>query len=510
MLNKFNYSDTEFILPPGLVGQFAVVNLWPTAKSAEFEFIERLKIAAFALNLKCVEIFSDGRFVDEPERVIKKQDVDFVLHLHFCTPKLYDAFSFVTLWNPEQFYHTCYYYYSRNLLSHDDFLRCGSEDADRHIKRLIRKSQTHQAPYFNLYPSIFDVIYPPSLGKQKLFYCGINWERSRSFKGRHAELFEHLDGLDILKIYGPRGKGGGAWSGFISYVDEIPFDGISTIDIIASLGISLVLSSDAHKKSELMSNRLFESIAAGALVICDENYFAKKYFGETLLYIDTRGSIEGTVGSILDHLDWARKNPEEVLKKIADAQEIFRQKFSLKKNIQDLYLGFSERKQKLVSNFNNVGISVNLYLLMHKYSEDVLQLHINNVLSQEYLSFSPFLVIDSGESIENKEKIHALLKKLSRTIRLIEVEFYDHSFNQGTLERNLGEVMYHILTKKVHQSDAFVFVAPNEKIFSNHIQVLAGSLIRDPSIACAATAVIIKTLDEQLLGSYDRVDFYYF
>ena len=90
------------------------------------------------------------------------------------------------------------------------------------------------------------------------------------------------------------------------------------------------------------------------------------------------------------------------------------------------------------------------------------------------------------------------------------MEFYDHSFNQGTLERNLGEVMYHILTKKVHQSDAFVFVAPNEKIFSNHIQVLAGSLIRDPSIACAATAVIIKTLDEQLLGSYDRVDFYYF
>ena len=63
------------------------------------------------------------------------------------------------------------------------------------------------------------------------------------------------------------------------------------MDEIAKAGIVLVLSWPAHKEAELMSSRLSESVAAGALVISDENNFAKKFFGDSLLYIDTRCSI---------------------------------------------------------------------------------------------------------------------------------------------------------------------------------------------------------------------------
>ncbi len=37
----------------------------------------------------------------------------------------------------------------------------------------------------------------------------------------------------------------------------------------------------------MMSSRIFESSAAGAVIICNENPFARRHFGDSLLYIDT-------------------------------------------------------------------------------------------------------------------------------------------------------------------------------------------------------------------------------
>jgi hypothetical protein len=502
----------QFIIPDGLVGRFAVVKLWPELKAAEDECIARIKNTAAILGLECVEVHANGTLIENPEEEISKNNVDFVLHLHYDSPKYYDAFSFVALWNPVYFYHEWgYSRCSRNLSTHDDFLSCSSPAADDHVGRIVRKSRTHLPAFFNLYHSLADVVYPPSLGDKKLFYVGINWEALRDGISRHQEVLKKLDKTGLLRIYGPRKfQGIKVWAGYESYIDEIPFDGISMIDEISKAGISLVLSSEAHKESELMSNRLFESVAAGALVICDENNFAKKYFGDSLLYIDTRCSVEEICRDISNHLSWAESNADEALRMISKAQDIFRQKFTLKNNLIDLYMGFVERKQDLLQKQfpeNKPDLNIHLNLLIPEYSDTVLTMHVSSVVAQEYKNFTATLVFDKEELSKNRSRIENIVKKSQIAIELLEIDFFlkDPTQNKKT-RRKIGVVLYEILDQS-KRKDAIVFVAPNERLFSNHLQVLAGSLVRDPAIQCAATAAILKHSDRPVKGIHERIDF---
>jgi hypothetical protein len=504
--------EQDFFLPSEFIGQFAVVKLWPEIKTAEDECISRLKITASILGLKCLEIHPDGRFFDEPDKIASKNNVDFVLHLHYDTPKFYDAFSFVALWNPTQFYHEWgYARTSRNLLTHDDFLSCSSSAADDHVSRLVRKAATHLPPFFNLYHSVADIVRSPSLGERKLFYVGINWEAVAGKMSRHQELLKLLDETGNLLIFGPRiFQGVKVWKGYKSYVREIPFDGVSVLDEISKAGIALVLSSKAHKDSELMSNRLMESVAAGALVICDENNFAKKFFGDSLLYIDSRYSVDKVFEAVSEHLVWVNKNPGEALKMVAKSQEIFREKFSLKKNLIDLYYGLSSRKLELLKRQipeNETKFHVRLYFFVPEFTEIILNNHISSIINQEYSDFLPVLIIDKTEAKKIRSIIEMNLQKLYVNIELLEINFFDYGVDEGArTRRKIGKIIDEVL-KSPLQADAVMFVAPNEKIFSNHLTVLAGSLIRNKNANCASAAVIFKELDNPVNSVHERIDF---
>lgn len=503
--------NTGFVLPPDLIGKFAIVKLWPEIKTAEDECIARLKCAAKNLGLECLEILADGRLLENPASVISKSDVDFVLHLHYDTPKLYDAFSLVALWNPMQFYHEWgYARTSRNLLSHDDFVSCSSSAADDHVNRLIRKNSTHLPALFNLYHSIADIVHAPTLGDCKLFYAGINWDALRGGVSRHQELLKRLDSTGNLRIYGPvLFQGVRVWKGYQSYVKEIPFDGVSMLDEISKAGIALVLSSQAHKDSELMSNRLFESVAAGAMVICDENNFAKKYFGDTLLYIDTRETIDEVYENINQHLDWIKTHPEEALVMIEKAQKIFKDKFCLNHSLAKLYAGLEERKHALLKHqyAANEDLIVCMYMIIMDFSLDVLELHIRNAASQEYQALVPVLLVDRSVYAEYKRVIDERLSAAKVKIHCYVVDYFNVTQKSITkLRRKLGDVFNEVLSK-TSEVDVVVFVAPNERIFSNHIQVLVGALQRDENIGCAATAVILKSGQEPIHSVQDRIDF---
>lgn len=503
---------TEFLLPEGTIGRFAVVKLWPEIKTAEDECIARLKLAAQALGVECVEIHADGGLLSEPQVKVSKDSVDFVIHLHYDTPKLYDAFSFVALWNPLKFYHEWgYVRCSRNLTTHDDFLSCSSDAADDHVARMVRTTSTHLPARFKLYHSTADVIHVPSLGDGKLFYAGINWEAISGGKSRHQEVLKRLDKTGLLRIYGPHVfQGVRVWAGYDSYVREVPFDGISMIDEISKAGVALVLSSQAHKDSGLMSNRLFESVAAGALVICDENPFAKKFFGDSLLYIDSRSPVEQILADITRHLDWARAHPDQVLALITKAQEIFRQKFTLIRNLSDLYMGLAERKRELLIRQNppaSPPVKVRLNLLMPEYSEAALRAHVESVRVQEYHDFSPVLVVDTRVAGTFRREIEAALASSPITIDLIEINYFSYGIHpEIKTRRRLGEIILE-LTGEAAGADAFMVVAPNEKLFSNHLAVLAGALQRDPDVHCAATAVVLLNGDMPLHSVHELINF---
>ena len=76
------------------LNKIAVVQMWPEIKAAEDEVIARIVNTCENLGVEVVLINTAGKLVESPDIKITSNDVDFVIHLHFETPKTYDAFSF--------------------------------------------------------------------------------------------------------------------------------------------------------------------------------------------------------------------------------------------------------------------------------------------------------------------------------------------------------------------------------------------------------------------------------
>lgn len=336
-----------------LHNRFAIIKLWDTI-CAEDENIQRFIETSADLGIECVPVDNRYRYLSDKTKVATDENFDFVLHLHFDSIKINNLFSFVTLWNPTQFYHDWSYpHYSQQIFSHNDFLTSRSKGAEDHLARLMYKDNFHLPPFFELFPSSSEYIYPPeNRTDRRLHYCGINWEKASGRKSRHDTLLKELDKKGKVDIYGPEKLGKiQVWEGYECYKGELPFDGHSMIESISKAGVSLVLSSPAHIESELMSNRLFEALAAGANVIADENSFVKKYMGDTALYIDKDASPEEVLIQVEAHLDWLNANPEKAYKMAVEGQNIFHEKFNLKNKIKYLYENFEKRKQDLQNRF---------------------------------------------------------------------------------------------------------------------------------------------------------------
>ncbi|WP_175894510.1 glycosyltransferase [Burkholderia cepacia] len=487
-------SAEKFELPDGMVGRFGIVKLWPKIKTAEDENIARLKNTARSLGLECVEVSPQGELLGSDGIFVSKENCDFVIHLHFETPKAYDIYSFVALWNPLKFYHTWgYSRFSKNLLTHDDFISCDSRWADDHVKRLISNDACHQAPRFRMYHSLSEPIFEPKLREFKLFYAGINWERVGKGRSRHQELLDLLDGDDVMKIFGPKiFQGVEVWAGYESYQREIPFDGVSMIGAIAGCGAALVLSSDAHKESELMSNRLFESLAAGALIICDENPFARKNFGDTLLYFNSKDDVARQHAVIVDHINWANQNPDEALELARRAQAIFLEKFALNLSLSDIYRNLHKRKQQVRVAYlpDGTAVRVKAHLMMDSFSAKTIDRLIKNAHVQDYAHVDYTLVVDRVDYQKWQKDIDARLASAGVTID-VEVCDFRQPEAWGGAQSKLGQIMQECLARSL-KHNAVVFVAPNEELMSNHFSVLAGSLARNPDDAFRATSVLYK------------------
>jgi len=323
--NKKTFSET-----------IAIVDYWPEIENAETECILRISSALEELNCQCVVINRHGYLTDDPNTHVDEISAKFVIALHFDTAKCWDTFTYYGLWNPLDFYFQWNYREkSQNVISNDAFLSCGSNVADDHARRLLSGvGRVVQSEFPTLYHGVHDPVLTPSLGRQRLFYCGINWEAISGKGGRHHELLKLLDEKGVLDIYGPEVfQGVKVWDGYSSYQGSIPFDGKTLISKVAKSGIGLVLSSQSHINSGLMSSRLFECLSAGVPVICDENPFAKSNFGNLLYYIDASQPPHLVASQIIEHVEYIKENSQLALEKAKEAQDIYLSKFSLKKNL---------------------------------------------------------------------------------------------------------------------------------------------------------------------------------
>lgn len=300
---------------------FAVIRMWPDQAVAEHENIARLRDAARLLDVRMIELDKYGHVLGGPRRKVTDDEVDFVLHLHFETAKTYDALSIAAMWNPTQFYFDWGFdRHWNNQMSHDIFAYTGSAE----IRRLVRASRgdavADDMPLLN--HTLAEPIIPPRPhDRYRVMYCGINWEKLTNKPERHIGVLRELDALDLLDVYGPESiRGMKVWEGYKGYKGPIPFDGRTVIGKIAEAGACLVFSSEAHIRSGIMSNRLFEAMAAGAVVIADEHPFVEQALGRDYVRVPSSLPTPERVALIADALGRFRKAPTEAVALATAAQ----------------------------------------------------------------------------------------------------------------------------------------------------------------------------------------------
>ncbi len=122
------------------------------------------------------------------------------------------------------------------------------------------------------------------------------------------------------------------------YEGELPFDGISVIDVLQKHGISLVFHSDIHNEEGIPTSRIFEMAAASAVIISDQNAFVKKHFGDSVFYVDTSLETEDIYRQIQKHLNTIRENPKKALEMAKKAHQVFIDHFEMSQQLLELEL----------------------------------------------------------------------------------------------------------------------------------------------------------------------------
>lgn len=299
----------------------AVLNSWPNLEySAEREFIARLKLACLNVGWTCIEVITS-------EDVLNAQ-ADCVIVTHEFSPKLTEIPTIGLLWSPPDFYRDDSSRI-RTILSYDGYL-AGSDSVREYLTDLLF-STTKDSPVSNwdFLPTAPSTEFrPPSLNDPSLFYAGVHWDG-----GRHGGLIKGLCASVPVAFYGDPAK----WARFgAAYKGVIPFDGISIFDRINEAGIALCLHREEHLKHDVPSMRIFESAAASAVIITENSNFAKRNFGDSVLYVDQDADAVAKVIQIRTHFEWIRSHPAEALALAAKSHAIFNENFALEKLLAKL------------------------------------------------------------------------------------------------------------------------------------------------------------------------------
>jgi glycosyltransferase involved in cell wall biosynthesis len=129
------------------------------------------------------------------------------------------------------------------------------------------------------------------------------------------------------------------WSRLLEYYFE-QYDGKSLINAIKEAGVSLVLHSQEHLDNEVISGRIFEAAAAGAVIISDRHGFVTREFKDAVLYIDidkdNKLPADEMFSQIYTHLIWVLEHPVEAEKLARKAHSIFSAKFTLEDQLERL------------------------------------------------------------------------------------------------------------------------------------------------------------------------------
>ena len=469
--------------------KIAFIYTWPNNpfKNAEYEFLKRREIAAKNIGQPLDIISSNGYILDDEyyettQRVVEN-DYEFMVSVHYDDIKKLDIFSYYTLWVPPEIslQYSVYPQIKKNIISNDDFLIYDDGGQLNHLKTILLDSPRILDEHSELYATPpLSAVLKPNLKDPHLFYCGINWEKLIGAAPRHAELFKLLENEDWIDIFGPENT----WKGCKRYKGKIPFDGISIIKEINKSGVALSISSNVHYRAASVTNRIYEAVAAGAVVISDTNPLVKKIFGDTVLYFDF--DVEHPTHmfeQIKAHMQWIKKNKDKAQKMAEKAQEIFIKNLGLEQQLKAIINNHEKRKAAVASALYSRTNGKTLVLTFFdekkwtKNSSERLKNILKNVERQIEKNID--LVIVSNISL--KEELLKITSNYNYSIKTIFADFYD---DFGNKIKTRGQALYEIINTYNH--DFLMILHGTEYLFQDHITTLKRVLEDSTEDVCAS------------------------
>jgi len=493
---------------PRLVAKtnFVVPHTWPNIKNAESEVIQRL--ARAATNIGCTMIVTDNDgypiwsnrevALDGATRIDAKR-FDFMISLHFESPKLIDVFSYYAVWQPLDFYFSFGYHESvEKILTHNACLSCRSNIADIHIENLFRSIRPDHDPHYDLlFHSPPEPYLTPNItGDARLFYVGVNWERLGGKKGRHHRLLSMLDRAGLIDIYGPKELlGSKPWEGYESYRGELPFDGKSVVHAINRSGICLALSSDAHKRTGLMSNRLFEGLAAGAAVVAESNSFVDTYFSDVVYYVDDSND-DDLFEQIRSIIEGIRRDPTDAIERAKLGQQRLEEAFSLEKCLGTLIASHDLRAQRRHSNLSSNETVTIIVTYFDEVLDDLLEL-LRTIVSQVGVTIDIELICDSEFYETHRSQIAAFVRGRCRRFTGTTGRFrrYQRAGDQQLQLQPTGPIVAKLLSELT--TDFFCFVRHDEEWFRDHLAAILNAMRCAGGAVMGVSGALVEELDAE-------------
>lgn len=254
---------------------------------------------------------------------IEAADPDYVLAAASTRPKLtrHPTFGVIHeprerfLLDPEAF---------NNLLTYDGYFAI-SETLHAFLRNILAGiGREGEIGFYASGPARLDARAPveelAARGGIKLAYLGPEGD------GDQPALFAGLDREGLVDVYGPRA----AWAHLTggSYRGGPPDDGDASARLYATTGAGLVLLPPEHLRDDIVSPRVFEIAAAGALCVAGDTPWLRRHFGDSLYYFDQRAPAPRVVQRLRDILREIREDPAGAAARAGAARRVFEQRFS--------------------------------------------------------------------------------------------------------------------------------------------------------------------------------------
>lgn len=491
-------------------GRIGLINPWPNALGAESEALVRMKACAQETGLDIVIIDCQGYALNANQALTGVRyygnDFDFVITFNYETPKLLDCFYYHALWSPPEMSLRLESYVDRlsnNLKMNDDYLAYWDGAMVSHIRSVcLNKPREYNGMSALTAGFPRKCLVEPNLTSPKMFYCGMNWEKVDGEPPRHNELFKLLDNDGNTEFYGPEvmESWGGIrpWEGYKCYKGSIPFDGFSIIRKINECGICLALSSDIHRRSGAVTNRLFEACAAGAVIISDENEFMLTYFKDAALFIDYNRNDPGdTYRQINEAYKWIVENPDDAIKLAKKAQEIFSLNFALEIQFGRIVEHHSDRvkcvRKCLYARDDSQRVLVG-YVLNTQYTPHI-DLYLSDVISNVENQIYPNIELAIAVDTTVAGYVQEFCDTRCAGVRVVPMKLFDKNHSKIMTD---GQAI-----KKLLQNDEYsYFMNTNAKEtwFQDHVTTLVRTL-EDSNAAAAYSGTLLET-DQRIRSTF--------